>query len=119
MIRDPLFSEWVTDRLNTSTTFSDGGKENTCLTELLCLCRSLLYQKVSVDAENLLDEVRKDLPEYVERYPDGSKKPVQHQQDWALPLQCLLDRLGGGAVPTACMVSCDLMSKPVTLNALT
>ena len=81
------------------------------------MCQSILFEQGPVDVGCVLDEIREELPGYVERYPDGKKKPVQHQQDWAIPFQHLLERLGGGVVPSAYRVSYAQIAKHMTLSS--
>lgn len=96
LVRDPHLSQYLVDSVNTGRvpTSAPVNSDN-WLTELLRLCADVLQGLGPCNVEALLDKVRDVHPELVERDVIGVKKAEQLQQDWALPLQYLLDELRG------------------------
>ena len=96
LVRDPHLSQYLVDSVNTGRvpTIAPVNSDN-WLTELLRLCSDVLQGVGPCDVEALLDKVRDVHPELVEQDIIGVKKAEQLQQDWALPLQYLLDELRG------------------------
>ncbi|KAL0029261.1 hypothetical protein WJX79_006083 [Trebouxia sp. C0005] len=96
LVRDPILSQYLVDSVNSGRVPTSAPEDNNSwLTALLRLCKSLLRRNGPCDVENLLDKVRDLKPELVERDVKGVKKVEQLHQDWALPLQYVLDVLSG------------------------
>ncbi len=96
LVRDPQLSQYLVDSVNNGRVPTSAPiKSDSWLTELLRLCDCVLLRNGPCNCEALLDKVRDVYPELVERDSKGVKKAEQFQQDWALPLQYLLDELTG------------------------
>ncbi len=96
LLRDPTLSQYLVDSVNSGRVPTSAPENNdSWLTELLRLCECVLLRNGPCNVEALLDKVRDVYPELVERDSKGLKKAEQFQQDWALPLQNLLDVLSG------------------------
>lgn len=96
LVRDPQISRYLVDSVNSGRApISAPINSESWLTELLRLCADVLQGFGPCNVEALLDKVRGVYPELVVRDSKGLKKAEQIQQDWALPLQYLLDVLSG------------------------
>ena len=96
LVRDPTLSQYLVESVNDGRVPTSAPQINdSWLTELLRLCKSVLLSNGPCNVEALLDKVRDVYPELVVQDSKGLKKAEQLQQDWALPLQYLLDVLSG------------------------
>ncbi len=96
LVRDPTLSQYLVESVNDGRVPTSAPQfDDSWLTELLRLCKSVLLGNGPCNVEALLDKVRDVYPELVVRDSKGLKKAEQLQQDWALPLQYLLDVLSG------------------------
>ncbi len=106
LVRDPYLSHWLADKLNSAVMVTDPLAENaSCWKRLLSLCGALLQPDGTADAESLLDQVRVDHTELLSLDSNGRKLPHQQHQDWAQPLEFVLDELTGPATSKADKVS--------------
>jgi len=95
-VRDPTLSQYLVDSVNAGRVPTSAPQnDDSWLTALLRLCADVLQSFGPCNVEALLDKVRDVYRELVERVGKGLKKAEQLQQDWALPLQYLLDVLSG------------------------
>ncbi len=94
LVRDPTLSQYLVDSVNSGRVPTSAPvNSDSWLTELLRLCAYVLQRRGPCNVEALLDKVRDVRPELVERDNKGVKKAEQFHQDWALPLQNVLDEL--------------------------
>lgn len=96
LVRDPYLSHWLANKLNSTVMTTDSLAETaSCWKKLLSLCGALLHPDGPADAESLLDKVRIDHVELVSLDSSGQKLHNQQHQDWAQPLEFVLDELTG------------------------